>query len=123
MLLAFTHPFGPQSPQPELCLIPAKPDMFSFPIRVESFVETHAAVYRLGPQEGVRVKQDPKDKGIILEPVPPSKMYLTPSQPDRPGFIVAATKIVVLGDHHYETFYMVDLRDPVWKKWFPNDFQ
>ena len=123
MLLAYIHPFGPQAAQPELCLIPSKPDMFSFPIRVETFVETHAAVYRLGPIEGVRVKTDKSDRGIILEPVPPSKMYLTPSQPDRPGFSIAAAKIVVLGDHKYETFYMTDLREPAWKKWFPNEYQ
>lgn len=122
MILAYTHPFGPQAPHPELCLIPTKPDMFSFPIRVETFVETSAAVYRLGPQEGVRVKRDTSDGGIIFEPVPPSKMYLTPSQPDRPGFIVASVKVLVLGDRQYETFYTGDARETKWKKWFPNDY-
>jgi hypothetical protein len=97
--------------------------MFSFPIRVETLVETIAAVYRLGPQEGVRVKHDSNDGGIVLEPVPPSKLYLTPSQPDRPGFQVACAKVVVLGDNQYETFYMQDLKAPAWKKWYPNDFQ
>lgn len=123
MLLAYVHPFGPREPQPELCLIPSKPDTFSYPIPVESFVETHAGVYRLGPNEGVRIKTDPNDRGIIIEPVPPSKLYLTPSQPDRPGFVVARAKVVVLGDHDYETFYISDLRTPEWKKWFPNEYQ
>lgn len=123
MLLAYTHPFGPQEPSPELCLIPAKPDTFSYPIPVEFLVETHAAVYRLGPLEGVRVKRDPSDNGIILEPVPPSRLYLTPSQPDRPGFTVAVAKVVVHGDKDYETFYKQDLKDTQWKKWFPNDYQ
>jgi hypothetical protein len=123
MLLAYIHPFGPQASRPELCLIPSKPDMFSFPIRVESLCLTDAAVYRLGPTEGLRVKKDPGDQGVILEPVPPSRLYLTPSQPDRPGFIVAAAKIVVLGDYQYETFYTQEGRPGEWKKWFPNDFQ
>ena len=123
MLLAYLHPFGPQANQPELCLIPTKPDMFSFPIRVETFCETHAAVYRLGPNEGVRIKTDENDSGIIIEPVPPSRLYLTPSQPDRPGFVVACCKVVVTGDRQYETFYMQEGQLGSWKKWYPNEFQ
>jgi hypothetical protein len=123
MLLAYLHPFGPQAAQPELCIIPSKPDVYSHPIPIESFVETYAAVYRLGPNEGLRVKREKGDGGIIFEPVPPSRMFLTPSQPDRPGFTVAAAKILVLGDHQYETWYRQDLRDPQWKKWFPNEYQ
>jgi len=122
MLLAFLHPFGPREKQPELCLIPSKPDQFSHPICVESFCETHAAVYRLSLHEGVRVKKDASKRSIIIEPVPPSKLYLTPSQLDRPGFVVAAAKIIVLGDHDYETFYLSDLKNTEWKKWFPNEY-
>jgi len=123
MLLAYTHPFGPQSPRPALCLIASKPDGFSHPIPVEMLGDTEAAVYRMSPTEGLRVRRSGRDNSIVLEPVPPSKLYLTPSQPDRPGFIVATIKIVVRGDYLYETFFKRDLKLAEWSKWLPYDFQ
>ena len=122
MHLAFCHPFGPTADQPELCLVPERPDQFSFPIRVDSLIETNAAIYRLSPYEGVRVKFN-SEGGMIIEPVPPSKMYLTPSQPDRPGFIVKRVKVVKSGLRQYETYFMGEAKEAEWKLWMPHDFQ
>jgi hypothetical protein len=122
MLLAYAYPFGPASDRPELCLLPAKPDQFSVPVRVFTLIETKCAVLRLSPTEGITVQMDRSDGGCIITPVVPSKLYLTPSQPDRPGIIVKSVKVIPREDGSATTYYLDEGRSAgSWKEWAPND--
>jgi hypothetical protein len=121
MILAYAYPFGPGADQPELCLIPSKPDQFSVPVRVFTLIETRCAVIRLSPTEGITVQMDQSDGGYVVTPVVPSKLYLTPSQPDRPGINVKSVKIVPNEDGSATTYFLDEGRNSGWKAWTPND--
>ncbi len=125
MLLAYVIRFmGAQ--KPELCVIPEKPDQFSFAVPVDFLFETEAAVFRIGPSEALRVWIDKDDGGKIIEPVQPSKMFLTPSHGDRPGITVKAVKIVRVDIDHFHAYFKPDRgpgKDDDWKRFVPNDVQ
>lgn len=117
MIVAFFFRQGSEA-RPELCVFASKPDGLSVPVNIDSIPVTESAVVRLGPQEGVLAELDPSDNGKILTPVTPSKMYLTPSQPDRPGVIASRVKVVKFGDGDYDLFFMRD-KDTQWRPWNP----
>jgi hypothetical protein len=123
MLLAYVHCLGPEAPFPELCLIPERPDQFSYPVRVDALIQTDAAVVRLSCVEAVKVEIDPRDNGKIIEPVIPSKLYLTPSQPDRPGIVVRKVKVIKIDQMHHRTYFLGEAKDADWKEWMPNKSQ
>lgn len=125
MLLAYVIRFmGAQ--KPELCILPEKPDQFSFVVPVDFLFETEAAVFRIGPSEALRVWIDQHDGGKIIEPVQPSKIYLTPSQADRPGIAVKAVKVVKVDIDHFHSFFRQDRgpgKEEEWKRFVPNEVQ
>lgn len=125
MLLAYALR-TPQSPRPELCIIPERPDQFSCLIPVDILHESSAAVYRIGQGEAFRVWADAQDGGIVIEPVQPSKIYLTPSQADRPGILVKSVKIVQDSNGCMVTFYKQDRgqgKESDWQRFHPNQMQ
>lgn len=121
MLLAYAYCFGPTSGAPELCLIPSKPDQFSCIVRVHSLIPTTAAVLRFSPTEGMRVFADKDPSVLVIEPIIPTKLFLTPSQPDRPGLEIRQARIKYIDDTRIEVEYKQTEKEPDWKPWLPND--
>lgn len=122
MLFAYAYCYGPQMEQPELCLIPEKVDQFSFPVPLTTLFETKSAVIRIGHTEGIRVRIDPDDNGMIIDPILPSRVFLTPNQPDRPGLMAKNLKVVFRSDGSFDAFFKDEGREAQWKPWKPNDF-
>jgi hypothetical protein len=118
VLLAFVHI---DNLSPKLCIIADKPDQFSRPVPVDSLPITDCAVCRLSQYESVLAKQD--DSGaVIIAPVEPSRLYLTPLQTDTPGFNVKRVRVSVNEDGSYQTEFQTE-KDEVrneWPKWNPN---
>ena len=121
MMLAYVHCFGVEASAPELCLVADRPDQLSVPVRVDTLLETDCAVCRLSQLETFKVKFDPSDGSMIIDPVIPTKLNITPTYPDRPGIEVRRLKIIRLGDRRYKTFFMQEGRDAEWRPWNPNE--
>lgn len=120
MLLTYLHCFGPEQQKPDLCIIPDKPDQFSVPVRIDSLINTEAAIHRLGPIEAITVEIDPSDKGIVIAPLKPAKFFLTPDVHDQPGVSVRKVKIFKGADGRYATFYLMDRHEEgQWQPWEP----
>lgn len=117
MMLCYLYRTGTE-PEPELCLIAEKLDQFSPPIAIESLKKTAAAVVRIGPLEAANISFDSSDGGLVVDPCLPSKLYLSPPQPDLPGFRVTRLKVVkVGGEERYQTFFQLDKEE--WKQFNP----
>ncbi len=121
MILAYMHRTG-NEPQPDLCLLASKPDQFSVPVSVQSLIPTDGAVLRLGPHEAIVVERADGEGGVEIRPVVPSKMYITPSQSDRPGFEVVAIKVYLTEQGTFFTRFQQDKDkgSSTWRDWNPN---
>ena len=119
MLLAFA--VLPDSPEgrPELCLIPDKPDVNARFLRVDVMGPNPSAVYYVGPSEACNVEPESEPNTIIIRPVPPNVILLTPDFGGQPGQKAFKVKIVKLSHGGYQTFYARDNLDP-WRPWIPN---
>ena len=120
MLLAYAYCPGPNSEKAVLCITPLKPDQFSCAVPVRSLIPTHNAICRLSPSEGIRVYEEPGITGFVIEPMVACKLYLTVSQPDRPGFDVKMALIKFVDDVKTEIYYKQKDRASDWKIWQPN---
>jgi hypothetical protein len=121
MLLAFMHCFGAQSNCAELCIVPDKPDQFSVPVRVDTLEVTDAAVLRLGPIEAITVRLDPRDNGMVIEPMFPAKLFITPDLPQYPGVHVKRLKILRTAERQYQVYFLHDKdREEDWRAWHAN---
>ncbi len=109
MLLAYTALGTNSENDLQLCFIPKNYETGGIPIRVDFIHETDSAVYYVGPQEGLVVEDRPSERAKIVTPIMPTKLFLTPDSPDRPGFLVRQLKIFFDSDHHYRIFYIRDL--------------
>ena len=121
MLIAYAYCFGPTSGTPELCIIPSKPDQFSCMVRIHSLVPTASAVCRLSPTEGIKVFAESDPSFLVIEPIVPSKLFLTPSQPDRPGLEIKLARVKFVDDVKIDVFYKQSDKDSDWKPWRPNE--
>jgi hypothetical protein len=120
MLIAYAYCYG-TAQGPELCIIPAKPDQFSCMVRINTLIPTIAAACRLSPTEGIKVFPDVDKNAFVVESMIPSKMYLTPSQPDRPGLEVRQVRVVNKGNNLCDLFYKQNEKETEWKLWRPNE--
>lgn len=122
MLLAYMYCHGCDSEYPELCLLADKIDAFSSPVKVSSLRETNAAVCRLGPEESIIVSFDNTDGGLVVSPLFPANIYLTPNLPTFPGTVAKKIKIFLNeGKDDYVVYYLTDNdRDNTWKLWIPD---
>ena len=118
MLLAYFHL---SEREPSLCLLAEKTDAFSRPVPVDSLPITDAAVCRLGPYEAVLTKQD-EDGWVVITPMNPSKLLLTPQQLDAPGFEVVRLRLRVTPEGDYQTEFQQekDIERKEWNQWNPN---
>ena len=122
MIIAYmTLPTSPLAP-PVLCMLAEKPDQFSLPLPVEAMIETKAAVCRLGPQEGIKIRHDDTDNSLLIDPVIPGKIFVTPSLPDRPGFNVGRLKIR-RDNGNLTVFFMPEKGPQEWREWRPNELE
>jgi hypothetical protein len=114
MILAYTLISGKQT----LALIPEKPDVFSFPIPVESLQETVAGVLRLGPTEALTVRLQEED--LVLEPVRPAKLFITIDLPTMPGIAVEKIKLSRSLSGEWQTTYRQErFEKGEWREWKP----
>ena len=121
MLLAYVFRIGNEA-RPELCLVASKPDAYSVPVDVFQLPVTESAVVRMSHSEAILMRIDPSDNGRIITPVKPSKLFLTPSQPDRLGEQVVNAKIFKHPEGDYSVYYQreADAQKNNWKQWTPN---
>lgn len=118
MLLAYVHL---TEREPSLCLLAEKTDAFSRPVPVDALPITDAAVCRLGPYEAVLTKQT-DDGWVVISPMEPSKLLLTPQQIDSPGFEVARLRLRISeeGDYQVQFQQEKDISRGDWHNWEPN---
>ncbi len=102
----------------ELCLVPDKPDPLAMPIKIDDLKPTEAAVFRVGQEEGLVVTRDHSDGAILLAPMKPSFIYLTPNLAQFPGMRADFVKIISLGEKQYRTYYSKDKSR--WDEWTPH---
>jgi hypothetical protein len=121
MLFAYTNSLDPRASQLDLCIIPERIDPFSHPIKVSALQLTAHAVVRVSALEGIKVKQDQTDRGLIVEPISPAKIFLTPSQPDLPGIEVKSVKIIWYEDGNMRTYFFPLTGSGTWREWKPNE--
>ncbi|MCI5066753.1 hypothetical protein MRY87_13615 [bacterium] len=118
MLLAYLHL---SEREPSLCLLAEKTDSFSRPVPVDTLPITDAAVCRLGPYESVLTRQD-SDGWVVVTPMEPSKLFLTPQQIDSPGFEVVRLRLRITEEGAYQTEFQQqkDIEREQWHGWNPN---
>ena len=104
---------------PELCLVADKPSAYSKPVPIRLLRTTSSAAHLVSNEEGVLVSVDPQDRGLIIEPMFPGKLYLTPNLPEKPGYSVNKIKIIEISEHEYNVFY--DRTSRGWEAWNPNN--
>lgn len=103
---------------PLLALVADKPSPWSRPLPVDQLETTDCSVVLLSNQEGITVRPDEQQQQTkLIEPVRPSKLYLTPNLPEKPGFSVDKLKITPLSERKYKVFFD---RGKGWEPWTPN---
>ena len=117
MIFCFLHGIDPGSQKPELCLVSSSPSEFSTPVLVKNLRVTDSAVHCLSIEEGFTVDTDSEDNGLVITPVPPAILYLTPNRPEKPGYKVNKVKVVERGGGYQQVFFD---RDRGWQQWQPN---
>lgn len=123
MLLAYvTYPY-PNDGAPQLCLIPDKVGDWAFPVRIETLIETFAAIHRIGNNEAIKVTYGDENSRVI-EAVSPAHILLTPQTGETPGILARKIKVVINTDGFHETFFLpLNERTENWRKWNPNRVQ
>ncbi|MCB0320280.1 MAG: hypothetical protein KDD60_05085 [Bdellovibrionales bacterium] len=118
MLLAFVHL---SEREPTLCLVAEKTDQFSKAVPIDALPITDCAVCRLGPYETVLTRQD-EEGWVVITPMDPSKLYLTPIQLDTPGLDVVRVRLRVNTEGQYVTQFQQDkdVARSEWQDWNPN---
>ena len=117
MLLGLVSLSSDAKQPPALCILPDKPSSFSVPVPLDSVLTTDFAVHFLSVEEGFLVTREPGSPGLIVSPVPPAKLYLSPNRPERPGFSVSKLKVERLAESQYKLSFD---RDRGWEPWTPN---
>lgn len=104
----------------ELCLIPEESDPYSYSFPVKLLKPTEDAVFRIGPKESITIVSGDEPNSIVINPVPPAPLYLTPECPMQPGFRVVKVKLVLTASG-YKTFYVPKgAVGDLWKEWIAN---
>lgn len=101
---------------PEMCIIANKPSPYSKPIPIRLLRETNDALHMISNEEGLLVKNE--GEALILEPMRPNKLYLTPNLPEKPGFSVIRIKIIAKSEDENEVLYQ--RTEKGWEAWKPN---
>ena len=104
----------------ELCLIPEESDPYSHSFPVKFLKPAEDAVFRIGPKEAVTIVSGEEANSIIINPVPPTPLYLTPECPMQPGFRVLKIKIIFTADGHKTFFVPKGVVGDIWKEWIAN---
>ena len=120
MLFGLVTLHGEENQRPELCILPDKPSVLTKVCRVKHLVETSYAVHMLSGEEGFTVQLE-DDGFVVVSPLSPVKLYITPNRPERPGFSVNAVKVKFPEQESKrapEVFFMRDRKG--WEAWNPN---
>jgi hypothetical protein len=90
-------------------------------VRIHSLIPTVSAICRLSPTEGIRVLTESDPRTLIVEPISPGKLFLTPSQADRPGLEIRQALVRFVDDTRIDLSYKQSEKEPDWKPWLPNE--
>ncbi len=107
---------------PEMCIIPNRPSPYSKPIPIRLLRETNTAMHLISNEESILVHNE--ENALVIEPMKPNKLYLTPNLPEKPGFSVLRIKIVATQDQNEDfeaendVFYQ--RAENKWEPWEPN---
>lgn len=117
MIFGFVSGVATQGEAGELCIVADKASGYSIPVKVKTLRPTDAAVHLISNEEAVTVAIDANDQGMIISPVRPSMLYLTPNMPEKPGFKVDKVKVIPQANNTYRCFFD---RGRGWENWTPN---
>ena len=105
----------------ELCLVPGDKDQFASAFRVRLLRPTASGVYYISLKEAVSVIQGEEKGSIIIDPIKPSSIYLTPDTATQPGFRIGRLKLIVNATgEDYNVFYMPSDMRGSWRQWEAN---
>ena len=77
-------------------------------------------MFRVGPIESLLIRRDSADT-VILYPIFPAKLYLTPDLPQYPGTFVKMLKLTKKPDGSYQTVFLQEKdAEGQWRDWNPN---
>jgi hypothetical protein len=119
MLIAYCATLGKEAEYVELCLIPNEPNEYAKPFRVDLLSASDCAVTYIGPREGVLVRFEEGAK--VIEPIIPALLFLTPTNPEKPGVQAAMIRVRKDADNKYEIDYKRD-KAGKWLEWSPIDY-
>ncbi len=119
MIFGYVSGVSAESDQPELCIVANKESAFSVPIRISSLCITDCAVHMVSVEEGITVSRDTEKQGaIVIAPIKPGKLYLTPNLPEKPGYSVDKIRVARLEENRWSVEFD---RERGWTKWNPNE--
>lgn len=119
MLIAYTNYHDPRSENLDLCLIPERPDQYAFPLKVSALRQVENAIIRVSALEGIKVKQE-GEATLIVTPVEPAPMFITPSYPDLPGIRIKLAKFI-FEPNIVRVFFTLPAGKAEWREWRPNE--
>ena len=114
--MIFGYVFTSQEHFPEMCILPNKLTDYSKPLPIRLLRETNSAMQMIGNEEAILVHNEAN--ALIIEPMKPNKLYLTPNLPEKPGFSVLRIKIVARTEDENDVFYQRS--ENKWEAWEPN---
>jgi len=101
---------------PELCLIPEKMNTGFYPLMIKDLIQTSCAMCFLSNEEATNIIFN-EEGAVVVTPLKPAKLYLTPNRPEKPGFSVTKIKIHFLTNNTVKVFYD---RDKGWEEFTPS---
>jgi hypothetical protein len=119
MLFGYVSGVSPDGDQPELCIVANKESGFSVPVRISSLRITECAIHMVSAEEGITVARDTEKQGaIVISPIKPGKLYLTPNLPERPGYTVDRIRVTRVEENKWAVEFD---RERGWTPWTPNE--
>ena len=100
----------------ELAIASDRPSNTMAPIPMAALRPSQAGLYFMGLEESFRVSWE-ADNSIVISPVKPSKLYLTPNRPEKPGFAVSKIRVSIDQNGTESAFFD---RDKGWEEFLPN---
>lgn len=119
MLLAHVLFRDEQGPYTELCIVPEDSDKFSAAMPIRVLYPATDAVFYVGPKESLIVNDGPNPGSLILSPVTPAEIYITPNSGMQPGLRVHQL-LLVPDENKYRTFYISQSTDNEWREFTAN---
>ncbi len=120
MLLAHVSFTDGKDSYTDLCLVPIEESKYVEPTRIRILKPKSSGVFHIGPKEGIMVNKGEENNSIIITPLKPASLFLTPDTPTQPGVRVAKIKIIPQDNDFEVHFIAKESIDAKWQKWEAN---